>query len=252
MLVSVIKFGSFMDLCRLLINIWLNNYLECLSCFSTMFHSKTYNGGINKYSLITSSNNPRSFKRGVISLLSIQHWVFRCFIDFCPACCSALTLRGLLSTRDNMLQLSRVSTQGHFSLILISLPLTFSDSMHQSIFISTISSCPSATLHPPYSSSVLTFPSNCPLNPLLPCLRHPFITTGAVPSSALAWVHTHQAFLMLLHSAAAAAATVPSFPLFPLCLCLLFLSPGVVILPLAHSEVVSHRDYSQMSDDLDR
>lgn len=101
-----------------------------------MFHSKTYIGGINKCAVITSFNNPRSFKRGVISILSIQHWVFRCFIDFYPACFPALTLRGLLSARDNMLELSEVSTQSHFSLILMSLPLTFSDSMHQSICIS--------------------------------------------------------------------------------------------------------------------
>lgn len=96
--------------------------------------------------------------------------------------------------------------------------------------------------------SVLTFPSICPLNPLLPCLCHPFITTGAVPSSALAWVYTHQAFLMLLHSAAAAAAaaTVSSFPLSPPCASCFYLQGSWV----CHWPTLKGWYFSQMSDKL--
>lgn len=164
-------------------------------------------------------------------------------------CYPALTLRGLLSTRDNMLELNGVSSPGHFSLILTPSYFLWLYAVCPSIFIfhpSQLSPCPSATLHPPYSSSILTFPSISP-----PSLCHPVITTRAVPSPALAWAHTHQAFLMLLHSAAAAAAAVSSFPLSPLWLCLLLLSPGVVSLPSAPSEAVSHRDYNLISGDLE-
>lgn len=58
---------------------------------------------------------------------------------------------------------------------------------------------------------------------------------------------SHQAFLMLRHSAAA----VSSFPLSPLWLCHLLLSPGVIGLPPTHPlEVASHRDYGLNPNDL--
>lgn len=180
--------------------------------------------------------------------LSIQrlYWLLSHMLP----CHPALTLRGLLSARDNMPELNGVSSPGHFSLILISLPLTFYDCLYEPVYLylpllSTVS--PGLLLLSLFfSSSILTFPSISPLNP--PPF-HPVITTGAVPSPALARARSHQAFLMLLHSAAAAA--VSSFPLSPLWLCLLLQSPGVVSLPSAPSEVESHRDYSLIPGDLE-
>lgn len=197
---------------------------------------------------VSTIPGPSSMEEFQFPALSIQrlYWLLSHMLP----CCPALALRGLLSARDNMLMLNGVSSPGHFSLILISLPLTFYGCLYEYVYLylpllSTVSlSCCHS-----YSSSILTFPSISPLTPLSLSLFHPVMTTGAVPSSALARARTHQAFLMLLHSAAAAALS--SFPLSPLWLCLLLLSPGVVSLPSASSEVVSHRDYSLIPGDLE-
>lgn len=127
-----------------------------------------------------------------------------------------------------MLELNGVSSPDHLSLILISLPLTLYHCMCGFVYLAllTLSSCCSLPFYPDFLFYLST-PSSLPLS----C--HPVITTGAVPSPGLALTRAHQAFLMLLHSAAAAAAVaaVSSFPLSPLWLCLLLLSPGVVSLP---------------------
>lgn len=140
-------------------------------------------------------------------------------------CCPALTLRGLLSTRDNVLELNRVFSPDHFSLILISLPLTFcvSVSVCTSLFMFV---CHSSQLSLP---PLLFFYPDFPFFLSTRSSPHPVITTGAVPLPASARARSHQAFLMLLRSEA--AAVVSSFPLSPLWLCLLLLSPGVVSLP---------------------
>ena len=179
------------------------------------------------FKLLSQVSTCRSVKHGGISISPIQRSVFRGFIDFCLTCCTALTLRGLLSAGDNMLELNGVSSPDHLSLILISLPLTFYHCMCGFVYLAlfTLSSC---------CSSTLTFPSISPLNPPLPAPSLVIQLLRQEQCPRLAWPLTlaHQAFLMLLHSAAAAAvAAVSSFPLSPLWLCLLLLSPGVVSLP---------------------
>lgn len=99
--------------------------------------------------------------------LSIQrlYWLLSHMLP----CHPALTLRGLLSARDNMPELNGVSSPGHFSLILISLPLTFYDCLYEPVYLylpllSTVS--PGLLLLSLFfSSSILTFPSISPLNP---------------------------------------------------------------------------------------
>lgn len=147
-----------------------------------------------------------------------------------------------------MLELNGVTSLGHVSLIRISLPLRFYDCMYESVYLkltSTVTRCPSAylTLH------LLLYPdfpihlSNQYPPPPSSCCYNRTNTFACLGLST----HCHQAFLMLLHSAAAVA--VSSFSLSPLWLCLLLLSPGVVSLPSTPSEVMSHRDYSLIPDE---
>lgn len=143
-----------------------------------------------------------------------------------------------------MLEADGVSSPGHFALILISLPLTCNDCLYDSVcpYLPLLSTAfvllPS--LYPAFPSSF------SPLNPL------PLSSSYYDGGSALACLgpSAHQAFLMLLHSAAAARETiVSSFPLSHCgcdsCSCL----QGSSVCRQPPSEVKSHRDYSLIPGD---
>lgn len=156
----------------------------------------------------------------IVSLLGL-------FINLCIACSQPLTLRGLLSAR------------AHWSLSSLIHTINLSYFLCITLSLSPCSSQASLSVLPPIFTLLNLLVSRHFLclstQSSPPPLRHPFITTGAVPSPALAWLHAHQTFLMLLHSAAV-AATASSFPLSLLCRWLLCLSPGVVSLPSASDE----------------
>lgn len=142
-----------------------------------------------------------------------------------------------------MLEADGVSSPGHFALILISLPLTCNDCLYDSVLIYHSSQLPLSFCLP----CILPYPSSfSPLNPL--SLSSSYYDRG----SALACLgpSAHQAFLMLLHSAAAAReAIVSSFPLSHCgcdsCSCL----QGSSVCRQPPSEVKSHRDYSLIPGD---
>lgn len=151
-------------------------------------------------------------------------------------CCPALTLRGLLSTRDNMLELNGVSSPRHFSLILISLPLTFCYSMYESVYLCL-----------PLLSTVpvfLHFPSFCPLNPPIQwswqeqCPRLPRPELTLIRHSLCCSPQKQQRWCPPFPSPHCGCAS---------CSCL----QGSSFCHQAPSEVVSRRDYSLIPGDLE-